>query len=107
LTIYASTGISYADDILNGYFYSVQSEFVTPDRDQYRAGAGYAGFHLTGAISKDLSERWAIGAYFRWRNINGAVFEDSPLVRTSNNYYASVALVWKFARSKEMVTVSE
>jgi hypothetical protein len=41
-----------------------------------------------------------------WRNISGAVFEESPLVRTTNNFYASVVLIWKFARSEESVIVS-
>lgn len=107
LSIHLSTGISYADDILNGYFYDVQTEFVTPERDHYNADAGYAGFYVSGAAYKDLSERWAIGGYLRWQNIGGAVFEDSPLVRTSNNFYASLVLIWKFAQSEEMVTVGE
>jgi outer membrane scaffolding protein for murein synthesis (MipA/OmpV family) len=107
LRLFLSTGISYADDILNGYFYDVQSEFVTPDRGHYNANAGYAGFYVSGALYKDLSDRWAIGGYIRWLNIDGAVFEDSPLVRTNNNIYASIVLAWKFAQSKEMVTVSE
>jgi outer membrane scaffolding protein for murein synthesis (MipA/OmpV family) len=107
LSLYLSTGISYADDILNGYFYDVQTQYVAPDRGHYDAEAGYAGLYLSAAAYKDLSERWALGAYCRWQNISGAVFEDSPLVRTSNNFYASLALVWKFTQSKEMVTVSD
>lgn len=107
LSLFLSTGISYADDILNGYFYDVQTEYVTPDRGHYNADAGYAGLYVSGAAYKDLSDRWAIGGYCRWQNISGAVFEDSPLVHTSNNFYASLVLIWKFARSEEMVTVSE
>lgn len=107
LSFYLSTGISYADDILNGYFYDVQTKYVTPDRDHYNADPGYAGAYVSSALYKDLSERWAIGGYCRWQNISGAVFEDSPLVRTSNNFYASLVLIWKFAHSEEMVTVSE
>jgi outer membrane scaffolding protein for murein synthesis (MipA/OmpV family) len=107
LSLYLSSGISYADDILNGYFYDVQTQFVTPDRGHYDADAGYAGLYVSVAAYKDLSERWAVGGYCRWYNISGSVFEDSPLVRTSNNFYASLVLVWKFVQSEEMVTVSE
>jgi outer membrane scaffolding protein for murein synthesis (MipA/OmpV family) len=107
LGFFFSTGISYTDDILNGYFYDVQTEYVTPQRGHYNADAGYAGLYVSGSVYKALSDRWAIGGYLRWQNISGAVFEDSPLVRTSNNLYASLALVWKFAQSKKMVTVSE
>lgn len=107
VSLYLSTGISYADDILNGYFYDVPTQFVTTDRGHYEADAGYAGCYLSGAIYKNLSERLALGGYVSWRNISGAVFEDSPLVRTKNNYYASIILIWKFARSAESVIVSE
>lgn len=106
VSVYLSAGISYADDILNGYFYDVPTQFVTPDRGHYNADAGYAGFYLSAAIYKNLSERVALGGYLSWRNINGAVFEESPLVRTKNNFYASVVLIWKFARSEESVIVS-
>jgi MipA family protein len=106
LSLFFSAGLSYADDILNGYFYDVQTEFVTPDRGPYNADPGYAGFYLSSAVYKDLSERWAIGGYLRWQNINGSVFEESPLVRTSSNFYASAVLIWKFAQSKEMVSVA-
>jgi outer membrane scaffolding protein for murein synthesis (MipA/OmpV family) len=106
LSLYLSTGISYADDILNGYFYDVRTQFVTQDRGHYDADAGYAGLYVSAAAYKELSDQWAVGGYFRWQDISGAVFEDSPLVRTSNNFYASLALVWKFAQSKEMVSES-
>ncbi len=107
LSFYLSTGTSYADDILNGYFYDVQTEFVTPDREHYNADPGYTGVYVSSALYKDLTERWAVGGYCRWQNISGAVFEDSPLVRTSNNVYVSLFLIWKFALSEEMVTVSK
>ncbi|MGD8833613.1 MAG: MipA/OmpV family protein, partial [Desulfobacteraceae bacterium] len=35
LGFFFSTGISYTDDILNGYFYDVQTEYVTPQRGHY------------------------------------------------------------------------
>jgi outer membrane scaffolding protein for murein synthesis (MipA/OmpV family) len=103
LTLFMSAGLSYADNTLNSYFYDVAPEFATPDRVQFDADAGYAGLHLTCAVLNDLSERWSIGGVAGWRNINGAVFEESPLVRTSDNYYGSVFLIWKFARSKVLL----
>lgn len=104
LAFFMSAGISYADDILNGYFYDVNAEFVTPDRGLFDADAGYAGLFLSFAAVKDLSQRWSLGGAAGWRNINGAVFENSPLVRTRNNYYGSVFLIWKFAQSKVLVS---
>jgi hypothetical protein len=40
-------------------------------------------------------------AFGRWGNIEGAVFDDSPLVRTLDNYAVGCALVWWFLKSKK------
>lgn len=100
ISFFLSAGISYADNLLNGYFYDVDAEFVTPDRGFFDADAGYAGLYLSGAVVKNLSKHWSLGGAVSWRNINGAVFENSPLVRTRNNFYGSVFLIWMFAQSK-------
>jgi outer membrane scaffolding protein for murein synthesis (MipA/OmpV family) len=107
LGLFLSAGISYADDILNGYFYDVQPQFVAPDRGHYNADAGYAGLYASVAAYKALSPPWAVGGYCSWYNISGAVFEDSPLVRTGNNFYAGLVLVWKFAQSEKMAAVAD
>ena len=106
LSFNLSAGLSYADNILNGYFYDVQPKYATPDRVQYNAGSGYAGCYLSVSIYKELSRRWAVGGFIHWQNINGAVFENSPLVRSINNLYVGTYVTWKFAQSKEIKEIA-
>jgi hypothetical protein len=35
--------------------------------------------------------------------VNGAVFDDSPLVKERNNWIAGAALIWKITESKRTV----
>jgi outer membrane scaffolding protein for murein synthesis (MipA/OmpV family) len=101
LSFYLKGGVHFADSLYNNYFYSVADQFATPHRSAYEADGGYSGFSLSGSIYKELSQKFSIGFYARWNNIDGAVFEDSPLVRENNNYAVGFMLVWKLAKSKK------
>lgn len=102
-----NAGIDFTDSRLNSYFYDVESEYVTEKREYYESDAGYAGFALSGFLHKPLTKKLSLGAYARWDNINGAVFENSPLVRDKNNYVVGCALTWKIFESKKRVQSDE
>ena len=95
--------VKFSDSQLDSYFYDVAPAYVTDQREQYSAGAGYAGYHISASLFKDLTEQFIIGFFARWTNIDGAVYEDSPLVKESNNVSAVAMLFWKLGRSEEMV----
>lgn len=97
-----SGGFQFADADLHNYFYGVSPRFATADRGQYEAEGGYGGFQLSGSILKELTPRLWVSCYGRWMNIDGAVFEDSPLVRTRNNAIVGAMLVWKFGESEAL-----
>lgn len=101
LSIYLKAGLHFADSIYNDYFYGVGTQYATAARSAYEADAGYAGFSLSSSLFKRLTDKLAIGCYARWNNINGAVFEDSPLVREHNNYAVGSLIVWKIAASSK------
>lgn len=100
LSFYLNTGVHYADSEYNDYFYSVDDRYVTADRAAYDAEGGYAGFSVSGSLYQWLTDRIGYGLYARWNNIDGAVFEDSSLVREENNYAIGCTLTWKMAVSK-------
>lgn len=102
-----NTGIQFADEIFNSFFYNIDPEYVTASRGYYVSKAGYGGFHLSGSVVKELSPKFSVTLYGKWMNINGSVFEDSPLVRSDNNFVLSAMLVWKFAESKSKERVSQ
>ena len=101
--IHVSGGFQFADARLHSYFYEVAPRFATPARPAYEADGGYSGFYLASSVVKDLADRLSISGYARWMNIDGAVFEDSPLVETTNNYILGAFLIWKFGQSKKLV----
>jgi outer membrane scaffolding protein for murein synthesis (MipA/OmpV family) len=101
LSIFFKAGLNFADDTYNNYFYGVERRYATARRARYEADAGYAGFSLSSSLYKRLTPRLAVGCYARWNNLDGAVFEDSPLVRDKNTYAVGATVVWKITESSK------
>jgi MipA family protein len=96
-----SAGLRFGDSDMHEYFYGVASHDVAPGRQQYEADSGYGGFQVSGNIIKDLTPTYALSGYARWNNVDGAVFEDSPLVRTQNNLMVAAMLICRIGASEE------
>ena len=99
----ATLGLDITDDRYNAYFYDVTENDALPERPVYQAGGGYGGMYLSGRLVRNLTDRLSISGYVRWENINGAVFEESPLVKTDNNVTVGAILTWIPMRSKKQV----
>ena len=97
-----NTGPQFSDSELHSYFYEVGEEYVTPTREQYSSEAGYGGWQISGSILKELTPKIWLSFYGRYMNSDGAAFEDSPIVKTTNNYVVGTLLVWKFGESDEL-----
>jgi MipA family protein len=95
-----SAGIQFSDSDLNSYFYEVSQEFATSDRSSYKAKGGYGGAQISGSITKRLSSTLSLSLYGRWINTTGAVFEDSPLVKTHENHVLGCMLSYKLGESE-------
>jgi len=93
----------WADRRYNRYFYDVTAEQALPDRPEFRSAGGFGGFSWSGYVSYEFSKRFSWGAYARWDSLDGAVYEDSPLVRTRNNYVVGTAVIWTLSESKRRV----
>jgi len=97
------TGLEFSDRDYNGYFYNVDEAYVTPDRPFYHSEGGYGGVSVSGWITRRLFDGVSIAMYTRLDNVEGAVFEDSPLVRAHNSYMVGAGFTWKIAQSKNQV----
>ncbi|MDM8535567.1 MipA/OmpV family protein [Desulfobacterales bacterium HSG17] len=102
-----NAGVDFTDSRLNAYFYDVEQEYTNSERNYYESDSGYAGFSLSGFLQKTLTKSLSLGGYVRLDNINGAVFEDSSLVRDKNNFVVGCALTWKIFESKRRVMSEE
>jgi outer membrane scaffolding protein for murein synthesis (MipA/OmpV family) len=87
------TGPIFATRRQHQYFYGVSANDARPGRPVFDANGGYAGLQFLVALSRRFEKAW-FGAYARYDTLQGAVFEDSPLVR--RNYYVSTgfAIAW-------------
>jgi MipA family protein len=97
-------GPLFADDRHHEYFYNVAPAFATAERPAYDAGGGYSGAHLLTAVSKRFPGYW-VGAYLRYDVLNGAAFEDSPLVRQKSYVAGGFGIAWIIGQSKRRVKV--
>ena len=88
------------------HFYGVDPIYATTSRPAYRASGGYAGWQALAATSRRFGNTW-VGAFVRYDSLAGAVFEDSPLVRSKHAVTAGIGISWVFARSSELVTTTD
>lgn len=99
-------GPLFADEKFHRYFYSVAPRFATPQRPQYEAGGGYSGMHFLASISKRYPDFW-VGAYVRYDALDGAVFDDSPLVRSKSYIAGGFGFAWMIRQSTTLVETND
>lgn len=97
-------GPKFASRDFHAYYYDVGAADVTPDRPAYRASAGYSGLSMLVSASRRFERFW-VGSFLRYDNLQGAAFDDSPLVETDHAISAGVAISWILWQSQETVRV--
>lgn len=99
-----SVSPTWASEKLHDYFYQVDQDFVTAQRQVYDAKGGYLGTRLLVSVSFDATDniRMFIGGSTSMHA--GAVNEDSPLFLEKNTYSVGLGLVWRLWQSEEKVS---
>ena len=97
-----SAGPMFADQGYHRYYYTVDPAFATPSRASYDAGAGYSGSTFTVGLNKALSP-FILNAFISLDYLKGAVFEDSPLVKTQYSWMCGFTVSWICMKSSERV----
>ncbi len=96
-------GPLYATRQFHEYYYEVDPQYAVPgSRPAYYARGGYSGSLITLAASKRFDTIW-FGAFARYDNLSGAVFSDSPLVKTKHSFMAGFGIAWVFGQSQVLV----
>jgi outer membrane protein len=101
-----AAGPLYATERYHDYYYEVAPLYVTSTRPAYDARRGYSGSRVTFSLSKRFQRVW-VGAFARYDSLNGATFEDSPLVRSDHSFMAGLSVAWVFAESEQLVDVKD
>ncbi|HTG00634.1 MAG TPA: MipA/OmpV family protein [Nitrospirota bacterium] len=101
-----SAGPLYATQQYHEYYYEVvPADSIPGVRNVYRARGGYSGSSLIVSTSRRFEHTW-FGAFVRYDNLSGAVFADSPLMRTKQTLLAGFAVAWVFGQSETLVQAS-
>ena len=93
-------GVLYSSERYHDYYYSVDEKFVTDTRPFYKAKEGFSGSTIKLSISKKQKKFW-YGLSFRYDNLSGASFENSPLVETKDYFAISFLIAWMNWQSVE------
>lgn len=93
-----TVGLKYATQDFHAYYYDVDPKFSNATRPAYASEKGYGGSFVK------LRASWREGYWIWWtllryQNLNGAVFEDSPLVEEKDYYMVGVGFAWVFAQN--------
>jgi outer membrane scaffolding protein for murein synthesis (MipA/OmpV family) len=101
-----AVGPLFATEPYHDYYYEVAPQFAVPGfRPAYDARGGYSGSLLILSVTKRFGRVW-FGAFARYDELSGAVFANSPLMRTGHSVMAGFGFAWVFAESKMLVHAS-
>ena len=95
-------GPVFTDRRYNQYYYQVDPQYATSTRPAYTASGGYGGTQFTLTTHRRFGPVW-FGAFVRAYGLQGAVYEDSPLVQQRSALYAGIGLAYIFAESTTLV----
>jgi outer membrane scaffolding protein for murein synthesis (MipA/OmpV family) len=101
-----SVGPLYASNKYHDYFYTVEPKYVTPERPEYNADTGYSGSRVTVTLSRN-TDKYFIGTFARYDDLQNASFEDSPLVETHSYFIFGIVFAWIFSSSGDTVPHQE
>lgn len=97
-----SAGPLFADSGYHDYYYTVEPGYATAWRPAYDADGGYSGSTLTVGLSKSYKQL-RFNAFVSADFLDGAVFDDSPLVKTRTSIMSGVSVSWIFFKSEKTV----
>lgn len=96
------TGPVFGDRKQHAYFYGVGAGDAAPGRPAYRASGGYGGWQALASTSRRFGNTW-LGAFVRYDRLDGAAFDDSPLMRRKSALAVGLGVSWILATSSERV----
>jgi MipA family protein len=106
LNLGISAGPMFADSGYHAYYYMVEPAYATAERPAYSAGGGYSGSMFTVGLGKTY-EQYIFNAFISADFLQGASFENSPLVKRETSFMSGVSVSWIFFKSEKTVIVEK
>jgi MipA family protein len=95
-------GPVFGDQAFHEYFYRVDRGYATADRPAYSPRTGYGGLQLTTYLGRTFN-KLRVNLFARANYLNGAVFSDSPLVKTNFSILVGFSIAYLFWESQTLV----
>ncbi len=97
-----SAGPMFADRGYHDYFYKVEPGNAMATRPTYAPGSGYSGSTMTLGLGRNYKQ-FKFHTFVSADYLQGAVFEDSPLVKTRTSWMGGLSITWVFLKSEKTV----
>lgn len=97
-----SAGALFNSNEYNNYYYQVAPQFETAQRPAYDPGGGYGGARFIATLVSKTNKNW-VSLFARYDRLDGAAFENSPLVERKGALTFGVAMAFTVKRSETMV----
>lgn len=93
-----SGGLRYAGADYHAYYYDVPQAYATTERPAYTSDSGFSGYFMD-IVGNWRKRNMVVFAFVRYQNLNGATYEDSPLVQDTRYYAFGIGAAWIFSSS--------
>lgn len=100
---FASVGPTFGFDGLNNYFYEVEPNDVSDDREEFDADDGYLGTEATLGLSFGITDRVRIFTGTQFGFWNGSTNDSSPLHKDDFTAAVFTGLSWRLLESERRV----
>lgn len=101
-----SAGPMFADSGYHDYYYAVEQKYANWARREYSTDGGYSGSTITVGLSKSYKQ-FLLNAFVSADFLQGASFEDGPLVKRETSIMSGIGISWIFLKSKKMVNTEK
>jgi outer membrane scaffolding protein for murein synthesis (MipA/OmpV family) len=101
-----SAGLEFGTEKFHDFYYQVSPEFATDTRAAFDAQGGFGGTRFIGTLVSRTKKSW-LSFFVRYDRLDGARFEDSPLVERNDGLTFGLIYARFIARSKRMVDVKD
>lgn len=90
----------YDSEKYHDYFYTVEAQYATASRAEYKAQQGGGGVELKVRL-KTSYRKMVVGVFAIYTDVSSAVFVDSPLVVVDHDFSMGIFASWIFATKGE------
>ena len=101
-----STGPVFATADYHRFYYGVEPQFATATRPAFQPKAGYSGWDVSASAARIVGN-WRLFAFTGADLIDGARFEDSPLIRRQRTWSVGFGVAYVIARSGDNVSYGD